>query len=138
MRKAGSFSATVQGVVTGSLTGDATIFVRKDGTHLYLSANTDQMMALKVMISAEVVWPTHSNASRHQIPDDAAKPTTIATIQWERLDTRERHTATATGSIDLDGKDPMSGRFDLTAKDGAATLKLSGTFKDAPVMEGIN
>lgn len=138
MRKAGSFSARTEGAVAATITGDATLYVRKAGTHLYLVANSDQMMSLKVMISAEIVWPTHSSANRHQIPDGTPKSSTTALVQWERLDTRERHTAIATGSVDLQGDDPMSGRFELTAKDGAATLKLTGTFKDAPLMDGIN
>jgi len=138
MRKPGSFSARAEGAVTGTITGDATIFVRKDGTHLYLVTNSDQMMALKVMISIEIVWPTHSSASHFQIPDGSAKSNTVAVVQWERLDTRERHIAIATGSIDLNGDDPISGRFGLTAKDDAVTLKLTGTLQNAPVMDGIN
>ena len=139
MRKPGSFSARAEGAVTAPITGDATIFLRKDGTqHLFLLANSDQMMALKVMISVEIVWPTHASASHYQIPDGTPKSPTTAMLQWERLDTRERHATVATGSVDLSGDDPMSGRFELTAKDGAQTLKLSGTFKDAPVMTDLN
>lgn len=139
MRKPGSFTARVEGAVAASIKGDATIFVRKaGGTHLYLLTNSDQMMALKVMISAEIVWPTHSSATKFQIPDGSLKSSTTAVVQWERLDTRERHTVVATGSVDFDAKDPMSGHFELTAKDGTQTLKLTGTFRDAPVMLGIN
>jgi hypothetical protein len=139
MRKPGSFTAKAEGAVAASIKGDATIFVRKaGGTHLYLLTNSDQMMALKVMISVEIVWPTHSSVTKYQIPDGTLKSRTTALVQWERLDTRERHTTIATGSIDIDVKDPMSGRFELTAKDGTETLKLTGTFKDAPVMLGIN
>ena len=138
MRKAGSFTARAEGVVTGTIKGDATLFVRKAGTHLHLLMNSDQMMSLNTMISVEIVWPTHSSATHYQISDGTAKSRSIALVQWERLDTRARHTIAATGSIDFDAKNPMSGRFELTAKDGAETLKLSGTFKDAPMMDGIN
>jgi hypothetical protein len=138
MRKPGSFTARAEGVVTATIKGDATLFVRKAGTHLYLLMNSDQMMALNTMISVEIVWPTHSSATGYQIPDGTPKSRSVALVQWERLDTRTRHNAVATGSVDFDAKNPMSGRFELTAKDGAAVLKLSGTFKDAPMMDGIN
>lgn len=138
MRKPGSFTARAEGAVMATIKGDATVSVRKAGTHLYLLTNSDQMMALKVMISVEIVLPTHSSATRYQIPDGTPKSRTAALVQWERLDTRERHSASATGSIDFNAEATMSGHFELTAKDGAATLKLSGAFKDAPVMDGIN
>ena len=90
-------------------------------------------MSLKVMISADVSWPRNTAAGKH----DLAKPI-AATVSWENMETRARHAVAATGTIEFDAKDPMAGRYELNAKDGSETLKITGTFQNAPVMDGIN
>jgi hypothetical protein len=134
MRKAGSFAAKAEGAVGSAIAGDATVWQTKSYAHLYLTMNSDQMMALKTMISADVTWPLASGPGHHAIAEATSRPTVTAILSWENLDTRARHAVAATGFIDFNAKDPMAGRFELTAKDGSETLKLTGTFENAPVL----
>jgi len=138
MRKAGSFAAKAEGAVGAAIKGDATVWQAKDYTHLYLTLNSDQMMVLKTMISADLMWPSANGAGHHVVLETTARPAVTAIVSWENLDTRARHAVAATGFIDFDAKDPMAGRFELTAKDGIETLKVSGTFENAPVIPALD
>jgi hypothetical protein len=138
MRKAGSFAAKAEGAVGAAITGDASVSQGKSTRHLYLTMNSDQMMVLKTMISADVMWPSANGAGRHEVLERTARPAVTAIVSWEDLETRARHAVAATGYIDFDAKDPMAGRFELTAKDGSDTLKLTGTFENAPVTPALD
>lgn len=123
LRKAGTFSATITGVAAGRITGDASITRGKNGTRtLHLYMNTDEMMQLGVMISADI----------------ALTPGAPTTLNWQNVSTGARHAVQTGATLNTDGKDPMAGSFTITAKDGSESLSVTGTFKDAPIAPGLD
>ncbi len=133
LRGPGRFTATAAGVLSGTVSGDASVTKFQDGRReLYLMLNSDQMMARSMMISATIRLP--ASAGMHTLKP----PTGYTLIRWENLTAHTGKSALATGTIEFKGKDVLSGKFSITATAGAETMTLTGIFEDAPIIKGID
>lgn len=133
LRGPGKFTAAASGTLTGKVSGDASVTNFKNGKReLYFLLNSDEMMSASMMVSASIKLP--SMAGNHRLTPAAAN----ALIQWDNLTARTRHSALATGSISFKGTDTISGTFSMSAKAGTETLTLTGEFRNAPAISGVD
>lgn len=133
IRAPGRFTATGAGDLTGALSGDATATRFRNGAReLYLVLDSDKMMATKRMLSVSIRLPAQ----------DAKSPFALSTantvIRLDNLVSHDSTTLPVQGTLQYRGKDTLEGSFRLSAGTGAQTVTIIGTFKDAPVVEGIN
>ena len=132
LRGPGQFSATAAGAVIGTLQGDASATRFSDGRReFYLLLNSDQMMRQKLMLSVTIKLPVPG--------EKAIAPTSHeAMVQWESLANHTRTSVPATASIEMKGKDLLTGKFTITSRDTSHPLTLTGKFENAPIIADVN
>jgi hypothetical protein len=121
LRPPGRFTATTTGLLKGTIAGDVSASTFRDGhREIYLQLDSSQMMQTDIMVSV-------------QITQTPGKPTPTFRLQVENLKTHQLTYPAATGTLDLKGRDLLSGRFTVTSAD----LTLTGTLYKAPVVPAI-
>jgi len=121
LRPPGRFTATTVGLLKGTIAGDVSAATFRDGhREIYLQLDSAQMMATSIMVSV-------------QITQGPGKATPAFRLQVENLKTHQLTYPAATGTLDLKGRDLLSGRFTVTSAD----LTLTGTLDKAPVVPAI-
>jgi hypothetical protein len=121
LRPPGRFIATTTGLLKGTIAGDVSASLFRDGhRELYLQLDSAQMMATDIMVSVQVTL----------MP---GKPAPSFRLRVENLKTHALTYPSATGTLDLKGRDLLSGRFMVTSTD----LTLTGILDNAPVVPAI-
>lgn len=121
LRPPGRFTAITTGLLKGTIAGDVSMSTFRDGRReLYLQMDSRQMMATDIMVSVQVTFPP-------------AKSPPAVRLQVENLKTHALTFPAATATLDLKGRDLLSGRFTITSPN----LTLSGTLDRAPVVPAI-
>ncbi len=130
LRGPGKFTATATGIISGTVTGDASVTKYKSGAReLHLLLNSDQEMSLSRMFGVTISLP-----AKGALTTQVAK----AMLQWGNLTDHTRQSAPANCNIEFRGKDLLDGRFTVTATAGTETLSLTGTFERAPVINDVD
>ena len=121
LRPPGRFTATTTGLLKGTIAGDVSVSKFRDGhLEIYLQLDSAQMMATDIMVSVQVTLTP-------------GKPAPTFRLQIENLKTHQLTYPAATGTLDLEGRDLLSGRFTVTS----ANLTLNGTLDKAPAVPAV-
>jgi hypothetical protein len=121
LRPPGRFTATTAGLLKGTIAGDVSASIFRDGhREIYLQLDSSQMMATDIMVSVQITQAPGKSAPSFR-------------LQIENLKTHQLTYPAATGTLDLKGRDLLSGRFTVTSAD----LTLTGTLDKAPVVPAI-
>jgi hypothetical protein len=130
LRGPGKFTATATGIITGTVTGDASVTKFKAGPReLHLLLNSDQEMSLSRMFSVTISLPAKGTLTPLPVK---------ALLQWSNLTNHTRQSAPANCTIEFRGRDLLDGRFKIAATAGTETLSLNGTFQAAPVIDDVD
>lgn len=133
LRPHGRFTAETTGALSGPITGDVSAEILRDGSlRLYLGQDSSQMMKTDRLLTVTIVVP--SGKGKRTLTLAKGK----VSLMLQDLKTLERTTASADGTLALEGRDLLTGSFALRAMLGNRPLTLEGKFERAPVVTALD
>jgi hypothetical protein len=133
LRPHGRFNAEATGAMSGPITGDVSAEIQRDGSmRLYFGQDSSQMMKTDRLLTIAIAAP----------PGKGKRTLTLAkgkvSLMLQNLNTLERTMATADGTLELKGRELLTGSFSLKATLGTRQLTLEGKFEKAPVVAALD